>query len=162
MDRKSQVNLRWPVIAASAVLLLAIGAGGTYVVLKSGAPSAADIGGLAVRAERESTPPTAAHQPPPQPSNQQTGTGVQTAKVVVGEQGFEPATFTLRAGAPARVTFVRTSDKTCATEVVFPSLDLKRALPLNTPVDIDFTPEKTGDIAFACGMNMLKGRVVVE
>jgi plastocyanin domain-containing protein len=69
---------------------------------------------------------------------------------------------TLRAGTPARITFRRTTDKTCGTEVVFPSLDITGALPLNQPVQIEFTPAKAGDIAFACGMNMLRGTVVVE
>jgi Cu+-exporting ATPase len=68
----------------------------------------------------------------------------------------------LRASTPARLTFVRTTDKTCGTEVVFPSLDIKRALPLNKLVVIEFTPAKTGEIGFACGMNMLRGVVVVE
>ncbi|HEU4694393.1 MAG TPA: efflux RND transporter periplasmic adaptor subunit [Vicinamibacterales bacterium] len=86
----------------------------------------------------------------------------QTAKVVVSEQGYEPAKVTLLAGTPARITFVRTTDKTCGTEVVFPSLNIKRALPLNEPVVIEFTPAKAGDIAFACGMNMLHGTVVVQ
>jgi Cu+-exporting ATPase len=57
---------------------------------------------------------------------------------------------------------VRTSDKTCGTEVVFPSLNIKRALPLNEAVTIEFTPTKMGDIAFSCGMNMLHGTVVVQ
>jgi len=87
---------------------------------------------------------------------------VQRVKVIVNEQGFEPAQVTLRAGTPARLTFVRTTDKTCATEVVFPSLNIKRALPLNEAVDIEFTPAKTGEIAFACGMNMFRGVVVVD
>jgi RND family efflux transporter MFP subunit len=86
----------------------------------------------------------------------------QTAKVVLSERGYEPAKMTLRAGTPARITFVRTTDKTCGTEVVFPSLNIKRALPLNEPVVIEFTPAKSGDIAFACGMNMLHGTVVVR
>ena len=80
----------------------------------------------------------------------------------MSEQGYEPAKVTLRAGTPARITFVRTTDKTCGTEVVFPSLNIKRALPLNEPVVIEFTPAKSGDIAFACGMNMLKGVIIVE
>ena len=80
----------------------------------------------------------------------------------MSEQGYEPAQLTLRAGAPARITFIRTTDKTCGTEVVFPSLNIKRALPLNEPVVIEFTPAKSGDIAFACGMNMLHGTVVVR
>jgi hypothetical protein len=87
---------------------------------------------------------------------------VQLAKVVVTEKGFEPDRVSVRAGAPARLTFLRTTDRTCATEIVFPSLGVKRALPLNEPVLIDFTPAKSGDVAFACGMNMLKGVVVVQ
>jgi plastocyanin domain-containing protein len=35
-------------------------------------------------------------------------------------------------------------------------------LPLNDPVLIEFTPRRGGDVAFACGMNMLRGTVVVE
>jgi membrane fusion protein, heavy metal efflux system len=87
---------------------------------------------------------------------------IQSVTVVVNEQRFEPAKVSLRAGRRVRITFVRTTDKTCGTEVVFPSLNIKRALPLNEPVAIEFTPAKTGDIAFACGMNMLKGVVIVQ
>jgi plastocyanin domain-containing protein len=54
------------------------------------------------------------------------------------------------------------TDKTCGTEIVFPSLNVTRALPLNEPVVIAFTPAQTGNIAFGCGMNMLKGAVVVQ
>jgi Cupredoxin-like domain len=87
---------------------------------------------------------------------------MQTARVVVSENGYEPATVSLRARVPARITFVRTTDKTCGTEVVFPSLNIRRALPLNKPVEIELTPATTGDIAFACGMNMLHGTLVVR
>jgi plastocyanin domain-containing protein len=87
---------------------------------------------------------------------------VQTAKVIVSEKGFEPASVSLKAGLPARLTFVRTTENTCGTEVVFPSLNIKHALPLNQPVDIEFTPAIAGEIAFACGMNMLRGTVVVQ
>ncbi len=86
----------------------------------------------------------------------------QRAKVTVSEKGFDPDKLTLRPGVPAEITFVRTTDKTCATEVVFPSLKIKRALPLNEPVAIEFTPAKSGEIAFACGMNMFRGIVVIE
>jgi cobalt-zinc-cadmium efflux system membrane fusion protein len=92
----------------------------------------------------------------------QAASNIQSAKVIVNEQGFEPARITLRAGAPARLTFVRTTDKTCGTEVVFPSLNIKRSLPLNEAVTIEFTPPKTSEIAFACGMNMLHGIVIVQ
>ena len=55
------------------------------------------------------------------------------------EMGYEPAKLTVRAGQPARTAFVRTTDRTCGTEVVFPSLNIRRPLPLNEPVVIEFT-----------------------
>jgi RND family efflux transporter MFP subunit len=125
-------------------------------------------GGFFVRAERERlglkpAASTATASAPPASSSDPGGNqAAQTAKVVVNEQGYEPAKVTLRAGTPARITLVRTTDKTCGTEVVFPSLNVKRALPLNEPVVIEFTPAKSGEIAFACGMNMLHGTIVVR
>ncbi|HXG89806.1 MAG TPA: efflux RND transporter periplasmic adaptor subunit [Vicinamibacterales bacterium] len=86
----------------------------------------------------------------------------QTASISVGDAAFDPAVVTLRAGVPARLTFTRVSDKTCATEVVLPAHGIKRALPLNQAVAIDFTPQKAGDVAFACGMGMLKGTIVAR
>jgi RND family efflux transporter MFP subunit len=122
-------------------------------------------GSFNARAERDrlglrpsSTPSSAA-----QPASQQAGTGkVQGPKVLVTETGYEPAKLTVRAGEVARITFVRTTDKTCGTEVVFPSLNIRRTLPLNEPVVIEFTPKRSGEIGFVCGMNMLRGTVVVE
>jgi hypothetical protein len=125
-------------------------------------------GSFFVRAERERlglrAPAAAAPSSsgPTQTEHRQAETNVQTAKVLVGEKGYEPARVSLRAGTPARITFLRTTDKTCGTEVVFPSLNIKRALPLNDPVVIAFTPSKTGEISFVCGMNMLRGTVAVQ
>jgi plastocyanin domain-containing protein len=122
-----------------------------------------------VRAERErlglrahSAAAPSSSGPKQTEDRRQAETNVQTAKVLVGEKGYEPARVSLRAGTPAQVTFVRITDKTCGTEVVFPSLNIKRALPLNEPVVIAFTPSKTGEISFVCGMNMLRGTVAVQ
>jgi RND family efflux transporter MFP subunit len=124
-------------------------------------------GSFNVRAERDrlglrpsgSTPRSTA-QPA---SNQPVAAGrMQGAKVLVTETGYEPAKLTVRAGEVARITFVRTTDKTCGTEVVFPSLNIRRALPLNEPVIVEFTPKSSSEIGFVCGMNMLRGTVVVR
>jgi cobalt-zinc-cadmium efflux system membrane fusion protein len=127
-------------------------------------------GSFFVRAERErlglrpaaTEPSTAPGRVPSGTSREGADPRVQHVKIVVNEQGYEPAKITLRAGVPARLTFLRTTNKTCGTEVVFPSLNIKRALPMNEPAVIEFTAAKSGDIAFACGMNMLHGTVVVQ
>jgi cobalt-zinc-cadmium efflux system membrane fusion protein len=127
-------------------------------------------GSFFVRAERErlglrpaaAGPSDTPSRAPAATSREDADATVQNVKIMVNEQGYEPAKVTLRAGVPARLTFVRTTDQTCGTEVVFPSLNIKKALPLNEPVVIDLTPAKSGDMAFACGMNMLHGTVVVR
>ena len=90
----------------------------------------------------------------------QEGQQSQTAKVAVTEKGFEPATITLKPGVPAKITFVRQTDKTCAKAVSIPAYKINRELPLNEPVVVELTPSK-GEFAFTCGMNMLQGKVVV-
>ncbi len=125
-------------------------------------------GSFFVRAERErlglrpENTASAASLAPASSGVAATKARMQTARITVGEQGYEPSRLVLRSGIPARLTFVRTTDKTCGTAVTFPSLDIRRELPLNQGVDIEFTPAKTGEIGFVCGMNMLRGTVVVE
>lgn len=58
----------------------------------------------------------------------------QSAKVVIGNYGYEPASFRLKRGVPAKVTFLRVSESTCATEVVFAEYGIRRELPLNQAV----------------------------
>ncbi len=87
---------------------------------------------------------------------------LQEATVTVSDTSFDPSRLTLRVGVPARVTFTRTSEKSCATSVVFGSLNIRKDLPLNQPVTIEFTPSRAGEIAFACGMNMLRGTLVIN
>lgn len=86
----------------------------------------------------------------------------QSAQVTVGEQGFQPAKVTVARGRPVRLTFVRITDNTCAKEIVVPSLQLKRPLPLNEPVVVEFTPRDASTLEFTCGMAMLRGSVVVQ
>lgn len=126
-------------------------------------------GSFSVRAERErlglraSTSTSQAGQASAGGQAGMQGTdSVQEAKVTVSDTSFEPSRLTLRAGVPARVTFTRTSEKTCATSVVFASLSIRKDLPLDQPIAVEFTPSRSGEIAFACGMNMLRGTVVVR
>ncbi|MBL8202688.1 MAG: cupredoxin domain-containing protein [Blastocatellia bacterium] len=85
----------------------------------------------------------------------------QTATVEINSKGFDPGSLKLKAGVHAKVTFVRKTDEGCAKEIVIKEYNINRALPLNEPVTVEFTPRK-GEFTFACGMNMLKGKLIVE
>ncbi len=86
----------------------------------------------------------------------------QTARVILTEQGYKPDSIRLRRGIPARITFVRQAERACGTEIVLPAQGIKRALPLNKPVVVAFTPNKSGEFSFTCGMGMLRGKIVVQ
>ncbi len=86
-------------------------------------------------------------------------------RVVASEHGFTPPSLTIAKGAPgsmATVTFLRTTDQTCATEVVFPELDIKKPLPLNQAVAIDVPSDAPRSLTFQCGMGMYKGALLVK
>jgi plastocyanin domain-containing protein len=87
---------------------------------------------------------------------------VQTAKIEINPKGYRPTSLKLRRGVPARVTFVRTTDATCAKEIVLLDFNIRRALPLNQPVVVSFTPTNRGSFTFVCGMNMMRGQLIVQ
>lgn len=81
--------------------------------------------------------------------------------VTVNAQGYQPASVTVPAGRPVTLVFTRTTDDGCGAQLVFPTLNIRRDLPLNQPVEVTFTPT-AGTIAFTCGMNMYRGSVVAQ
>ena len=87
---------------------------------------------------------------------------IQRVTVALTEKGYQPAALKLRRGIPATVTFIRKVAATCATQVVIPEYDIKRDLPLNEPVSVEFTPNKSGTFTFSCGMGMIHGSLVVQ
>src|SRR5438094_629851 len=46
--------------------------------------------------------------------------------------------------------------------VVLADFNIRRPLALNQPVVITFTPTKSGSFTFVCGMNMLRGELIVQ
>ncbi|MBS2015175.1 MAG: cupredoxin domain-containing protein [Deltaproteobacteria bacterium] len=87
--------------------------------------------------------------------------GAGTIPITASSKGFEPSSVKLKKGAPATLVFTRTTDDTCATEVVFPELSVKKDLPKGVAVAISVPTEKEQTLTFQCGMGMYKSSVVV-
>lgn len=87
--------------------------------------------------------------------------GIQDIRVVV-RQGFEPDVIPVEAGRPVRLTFFRDETAACSGELIFDTLDLRRALPAFEPTVIEFTPTHPGDYPFRCAGAPLSGRVVAQ
>ena len=86
----------------------------------------------------------------------------QSVRVVINEMGYSPGSFRLRKGVPARLTFLRTTERTCGTEIVIPAYGINRPLPLDQSVSDSFTPRRSGEFGFTCGMNMMHGKIIVR
>jgi plastocyanin domain-containing protein len=82
--------------------------------------------------------------------------------ITVDEVGYHPAESHAKAGEPVRLVVTRTTDDGCGQELVVPSLNLKRALPLKHPVAIDLKMPDKGAVAFECGMGMMHGSILAD
>ena len=87
--------------------------------------------------------------------------GTRVTLAVTGD-GFEPAMVVVPAGKPVTLVVTRQTDRTCATELVMKEHNINLALPLNQAVEAMFTPAAAETLTYACGMDMYKGKIVVQ
>ncbi len=83
-------------------------------------------------------------------------------KVLVTKDGFTPQEISYKKGEPLKLAFYRADSENCANEVVFKDLNITKKLPVGEVVTVELPTDKTGAITFACGMNMFKGKIIVE
>ena len=87
--------------------------------------------------------------------------GVQEVRVLV-KGGYTPDTIVVQAGKPVRLQFYRDETADCSERVVFERFKIDQMLPAFQTTAVEFTPTEPGEYPFRCGMNMLKGLLVVE
>jgi len=81
---------------------------------------------------------------------------------VIVKGGYTPDTIVVRAGQAVRLQFYRDEIADCSDRVVLEDFGIDAALPAFQTTTVEFTPEQAGEFRFRCGMNMLKGLLVVE
>jgi plastocyanin domain-containing protein len=84
-----------------------------------------------------------------------------SVSITVDESGFKPTKIVAMKGKPITLVFNRTVEHTCADVVVIPSQNLRVELPLNASKPVTITPSASGEIHFACPMNMFGGDITV-
>lgn len=88
-------------------------------------------------------------------------TGVQEIKIIV-KGGYSPDVIVVKEGVPVKLDFYRDESASCTEQVIFGDFGIARDLPAFKTTSIEFTPDKVGEFTFACGMNMVRGKLVVE
>ena len=87
--------------------------------------------------------------------------GFQEVDITV-KGGYQPSEVVVKAGLPLRLNFTRRESSPCGEEVILPDFGKRAHLPENRTVPVEIFPEKSGEYEFTCGMNMYRGKLVVE
>ncbi|HTR56425.1 MAG TPA: cupredoxin domain-containing protein [Kofleriaceae bacterium] len=87
--------------------------------------------------------------------------GVRRIAITADDKGYTPARIEGKPGEKLTLVFTRTLESECIAQLKTPDGKLVD-LPMNTPVEIAVTVPKTGEVGFACGMDMFHGVVVAQ
>ncbi len=87
--------------------------------------------------------------------------GVQTVDIVV-QGAYAPNLIRARQGVPLKIVFDRREGGECTSQVVFSDFRRSFDLPAFNRTTVTLIPERVGEFDFACGMNMVHGRLIVE
>ena len=87
--------------------------------------------------------------------------GVQEIDITV-KGGYSPDVIAVKKGVPVKLNFFRDETSSCSEQVVIGDLGIARDLPAYKTTAIEFTPDRTGEFPFTCGMNMLHGKLKVS
>ncbi|HMU38685.1 MAG TPA: cupredoxin domain-containing protein [Pseudomonadota bacterium] len=110
------------------------------------------IGGTLLSGCKKSEPPNVAQN------------GSRRVELRVSDQGYSPPRIVGRPGEELLITVrYEKSAGECGREIVFPAQNVKKTLSEDKPTEIALKlPQEKGEVTFTCGMNMLRGAVVVE
>lgn len=87
--------------------------------------------------------------------------GVRSVKIEASRDGYVPERIPGKPGEKLNLVFTRTIEGECMRELKTPDGKLVE-LPMNKPVEIAVTVPQTGEVKFACGMDMVFGVIVAE
>jgi len=87
--------------------------------------------------------------------------GVQEVHITV-KGGYSPDVVRVTQGRPVRLDFYRDETSSCSEQVILGDFGIARDLPAFEHTRVEFTPGKPGEFTWTCGMNMLRGKLVVE
>ena len=137
-----------------------------YALAVGGAMLAASAAGTTLACDgKKAAPPPAAQAPAAAAAAapERAPDGTRIVRLQVTKNGYEPSPVTVKKGEPLKLVVTRTTDETCATEIIFDDPPVKADLPLNTPVELTLTPQKEGKLVYGCHMEkMVSGALLVE
>ncbi|MEC4722279.1 cupredoxin domain-containing protein [Noviherbaspirillum sp. CPCC 100848] len=93
-------------------------------------------------------------------SAQTSESGVQEIRVTV-KGGYSPDLIVVKRDKPVRLDFYRDENASCSEQLIIGDFGIAKALPAFKTTPVQFTPERPGEYTFTCGMNMMRGKIIV-
>ncbi len=87
--------------------------------------------------------------------------GVRRIDVEANTKGYNPERIAGKPGEKLMLVFKRTVDAECLAQLKTPDGKVVD-LPMNKPVEVAVTVPESGELTFACGMDMFKGTIVAQ
>lgn len=119
--------------------------------------SAVLVGGPGCKKDGDSS----AKPAPPSPVAAVSADGVRTIAIEAGKDGYVPDKIAGKPGEKLKLVFTRTVDAECLAQVKVAD-GQPVELPQGKPVEISITVPQTGQLTFACGMDMYTGVIVAD
>jgi plastocyanin domain-containing protein len=85
----------------------------------------------------------------------------KTVDILV-DGGYKPSVIKIKKGQKTTISLLRKDKNSCLEEFILSDFKIKEYLPINQKVDIEITPDKSGEFSFHCGMNMFHGKIIVK
>lgn len=83
--------------------------------------------------------------------------GVQIVKMIQGNRGYSPNSFTIKKGVPVKWIIDSQAANSCASSIIMSKYNISKNLVAGENI-IEFTPTVTGSINFSCSMGMYTGK----
>jgi plastocyanin domain-containing protein len=87
--------------------------------------------------------------------------GTRRVPIEVNKEGYTPDKIPGKPGEKLDLVFTRTFEAECISQVKTPDGKMVD-LPMNKPVEVAVIVPQTGELGFACGMDMFHGVIVAQ
>lgn len=101
-------------------------------------------------------------KPAPPKTGQAKAGKVRRITVVVRDGRYVPSVIRVARGVPVEIAFRGGENMGCGASISFPTLRQTKTVEPGGVVRFAFVPARSGEIPFACSMDMIRGRVVVK
>ncbi|MEH7332971.1 cupredoxin domain-containing protein [Neobacillus drentensis] len=83
-------------------------------------------------------------------------------KMLVTEKGYSPNVIRVKKGVPVELEIKNPLENSCLSTFMIPDFNINNVNLKTGTTNLTFTPDKSGEYTFICGMQMFKGTIIVE